>query len=65
MSSNKSFSSETSERYSLALLELAKEVRMRKAEKLANEMVDKGHMWNKHFDRPGSLLKPLKDIKNY
>lgn len=42
------------------LLELAKEVRMRKAEKLANEMVDKGHMWNKHFDRPGSLLKPLK-----
>ena len=27
---------------------------------LLNEMHSKNTMWNKHFDRPGGLLKPLK-----
>mgnify|MGYP003140430877 CR=1 FL=1 len=42
------------------IAEFARETRLRQAQDLANEMVDKGRMWNKHFDRPGDLSKPLR-----
>ena len=42
------------------LLEFAKEVRMKKANDLANEMTDKGKMWNKHMNWEGDLAKPLR-----
>ena len=42
------------------LLDFAISTRTSKVNKLADEMVDKGYKWNKTFDRPGSLSKPLK-----